>query len=694
MPPGESYAGIRGGDKGYSMNGFKDSRPVLFALVLLIVFQVASNFFWLKADHYIPLHDENDYLVKSVNTLNLLTGSTRVTWKDFLDVEPKLRTHFFPICAWPFFLIGGLSYDSACLTNSFFLVILIAATFGIGSSLGSRPRGLLAAFIVSFYPFVLRFSRFFWSEIALMTSFAVALYLLIKTRSFKSRGYSFALAGVITAGLLIQQRFGFYIIAPLALYLVYIFLPDQAVPPPDRGNRGRKLANLLICVLIPALLTVPYYLYYRQIYLTKFTYGIVGDAWTPVEGFFNPEALFWYLGHLLKSTSLFFFLLFAVGTVVLLAKFRREYLLPFLTLLGGYLLITAYPAKESRYVTPFLPLAAVVTAEGIGRLRPKILRTMLIILIVSVAFLNYLRVSWDVGPFKVPYQQTLFELPFFTEPLELLPHEKKPRALADWQWEQIVGRVKEEMDGERAVMLVAPYLPHFNYMPFSYFCLLSGARIESVGVGTRGLFNYNFGNLLGADFIVTKTGPAVPESHIRYEFAEKTVALLENPPAAFRANHREIDRYPLPDGSEAILIARTNPVDSPEKMAILEEVLRIEADHPWALRALGEIYLKAGRPEEALEVFRRIIPILPDWPGGYLSTGRAYLALGRTGEAIEMIQRALEMAPEFDFAHYSLGTAYEQAGRFAEARKHYIEATRGSEERARQARERLEMLPD
>ncbi len=74
--------------------------------------------------------------------------------------------------------------------------------------------------------------------------------------------------------------------------------------------------------------------------------------------------------------------------------------------------------------------------------------------------------------------------------------------------------------------------------------------------------------------------------------------------------------------------------------------------------------------------------------------GRAYVDLGRTEEAIAMIERALEMAPGFDFAHYSLGTAYEQAGRFEEARKQYIEATKGSEERAREARKRLEGLPE
>jgi len=191
---------------------------------------------------------------------------------------------------------------------------------------------------------------------------------------------------------------------------------------------------------------------------------------------------------------------------------------------------------------------------------------------------------------------------------------------------------------------------------------------------------------------VTKTGKAVPHPHIRFEFAQKTVDLLKNPPLAFQESHEEIARYPLYDGSEAILIARTSPLTIREEMAMLEEVLIINPEHPWARRRLGEIYLIEKMPEKAMETFRGIISILPDWPGGYLGTGRAYLELGRTEEAIEIIQRGLETAPDFDFAHYTLATAYEQAGRIEDARREYLEAMKGCKERAIKARERLEKL--
>jgi len=391
---------------------------VLLGLIALILFHLVSNYFWLKEDHYIPRHDENQYLEKSIRTYRLLSGPARVTLKNFLAVEPRIRPHLFPMCAFPFYFLLGVSYDSACLANSFFLAILILATFGIGRSLGGDRGGVLATFMVSFYPFVLRFSRFFWSEIPLMASFATALYLLIRTENFKSRGYSIGLGIVITAGLLIQQRFAFFIVAPLLVTLGYLIFPA----PDIRLNRGRRLVNMLICLLIPTLLAVPYYLYYFKVFWTKFSYGITGEAWKPVEGTFTPQALFWYLGQLQKAASLFFFVLFVIAFTVLIVKRRRRYLLPLLTFAGGYLVITLYPGKDARYVTPLLPVAAVITAESWRLLRSKTARVIIVLLITLAALFNYLRVSWNAGPFNLSYRESLLELPFLSEPLELIPH--------------------------------------------------------------------------------------------------------------------------------------------------------------------------------------------------------------------------------------------------------------------------------
>ena len=583
-------------------------------LIILILFQVISNFFWLKSDYYIPRHDENQYILKSVNLLRLLQEPSRLTLKNLLEVEPRNRPHLFPMSAWPFFIIGGISYDSACLANSFFLIIVILATFGIGSYSGHPGRGLLAAFIVSFYPFVLKFSRYFWSEIALMACCAAWLYFLIKSRTFKSTGYSVGLGIVITAGVLIQQRFLFFVITPLLLSVFFIFFLADKTAPSQKKFRGRRLLNLLLVLLIPALLAVPYYIYHFKIFFTKFSYGITGGAWEPVKGTFTPQALFWYLGQIQKTTSLFFFLIFVFGFISLLFRRKPKYLLLLFTFIGCYLILTFYPAKDSRYVSPLLPLAAVITAEGVWLLRSKIIKTAAILLIVLVFIFNYLRVSWNAAPFNISYRQSLLELPFFSEPLELIPHAKAPRVLPDWKWEEIIERIGEDLDGGEAKLLVAPYLPDFNFLAFSYFSLLSGEKIECVGVGTKNLYYYNFKNLIHADYIVTKTGEAVPGPHLRHEFARRTVDLLENSPAAFQKNHEEIGRYPLHDGSEAILIARTGPLTVSEETAMLEEVIKIDPDHPWARRRLGEIYLKEGMPDKALKTFTRIITVLPDWP--------------------------------------------------------------------------------
>ena len=132
------------------MNITGHNRLIYAGLIILILFQVVSNFFWLQEDYYIPRHDENQYFAKSVNTLRLIQDPSRLTLKNLLEVKPKNRPHLFPMSAWPFFFFRGISYDSACLANSGFLIILILATFGIGNSFGKPGRGLLAACITSF----------------------------------------------------------------------------------------------------------------------------------------------------------------------------------------------------------------------------------------------------------------------------------------------------------------------------------------------------------------------------------------------------------------------------------------------------------------------------------------------------------------------------------------------------------------
>src|SRR5256712_6497823 len=95
-------------------------------------------------------------------------------------------------------------------------------------------------------------------------------------------------------------------------------------------------------------------------------------------------------------------------------------------------------------------------------------------------------------------------------------------------------------------------------------------------------------------------------------------------------------------------------------------VLLVAADaHPEAqfLRsAAGTSFLKAGRPEVALEAFGLPMPADSAGVGGAINHGAALLVLGRTPEAVDMFPKALEAHPDRAEAPNNLGVAQLQLG--------------------------------
>ncbi len=83
---------------------------------------------------------------------------------------------------------------------------------------------------------------------------------------------------------------------------------------------------------------------------------------------------------------------------------------------------------------------------------------------------------------------------------------------------------------------------------------------------------------------------------------------------------------------------------------------------PFLRSAAGTSFLKAGRPEVALEAFG--LPMPADEAGieGAVNHGAALLVLGRTREAIGLFQKALEADPDRAEALNDLGVAQLQLG--------------------------------
>lgn len=114
------------------------------------------------------------------------------------------------------------------------------------------------------------------------------------------------------------------------------------------------------------------------------------------------------------------------------------------------------------------------------------------------------------------------------------------------------------------------------------------------------------------------------------------------------------------------------------KNQLLEEASYRESEAKGQLRAhyyfLGQIALKEGREEEAIQNFKEALRRQPFvWNIDSLEDclANVYLELGRLDDAISEYERILRLNPNYPLAYYHLGQAFERKGQQDQARSAY-----------------------
>ncbi len=123
-----------------------------------------------------------------------------------------------------------------------------------------------------------------------------------------------------------------------------------------------------------------------------------------------------------------------------------------------------------------------------------------------------------------------------------------------------------------------------------------------------------------------------------------------------------------------------------EALSVMQRVLEIDANDPYALNYVGYTWAEAGvRLDEALDYCKRAVSQRPE--DGYIrdSLGWVYFRLGRYQEAVRELARARELAPGDPTIAEHLGDALARAGQAGPARRHWQEALEMIEEALREA---------
>jgi superkiller protein 3 len=98
------------------------------------------------------------------------------------------------------------------------------------------------------------------------------------------------------------------------------------------------------------------------------------------------------------------------------------------------------------------------------------------------------------------------------------------------------------------------------------------------------------------------------------------------------------------------------------------EILRREANEPRASFNLGDIYLTNGEAAKALPFLEIAVKSFPDEFDTRFALGRAHTAMGNFPLAIEQFEAAVKLRPEIAEGFYQLGLALQKNGQRVEAK--------------------------
>lgn len=249
----------------------------------------------------------------------------------------------------------------------------------------NRNIGLLSAFIISVYPIVFGYQRFFMLDFALTAVVTTNILCLLHTENFSRIKPSLIFGMTLGLGMLTKWSFPIFIIGPF-------FVSSW------RGIKVRKLTilNIVMALSLGFLISLIYYnhpICWLKAWFSGKSYTYISPSiwqtsWRTFSGItFYIRSLFWQL------TPFFYFLFFVMFFLLLKSNIRYKLFLT-LWLLCPITILTFIPNKWPRHIMPSLPAIALITAIGISQIKKKKIKTLILIFVLTVGLIQYLIISY------------------------------------------------------------------------------------------------------------------------------------------------------------------------------------------------------------------------------------------------------------------------------------------------------------
>lgn len=493
----------------------RQAPPMLCAVVILtlILLNSFAVFRWTRLDTRPVAWDE------AVHTRNTFEYRDRLTGESSQGLFMPVYFNYPPLynlTMIPFLGARADIADAGSAVNVLYLAGLVVAVFLIGRRLMDDWSGLAAAALIGFYPLIVMMARLTILDLALTTWVAWGFYALTRSEDFANTGWSAAFGALLGLGMLTK-------------WTAFIYLAGPAIAALVGAARRKNGAGVLAATGAGLLVMAPWFVVNTVPMLARVTElkdhtpagGLLLDGWAK---------LLWYPIGLFEQMNIVFLAMFAVGLVV---SFRRPELRSVLLwFFVSILMFTLIHNKNTRYSLPALPAAALLSVAWIRSRRSGFALSMTLALAFFVVF-NFTTPApavSDVGGVRLTY------------------FDNNPPRREDWKHREIIEAVKGRRDRSAAFsrIVTVSNAPYFHSTSLNVTLQAAG---EDVDFSFRGVSKRRW--LDFGEFILLKTGNLGPD------FTTGTVrdhaAWLESPPSWFPLIYKEIGRWPLPDGSEAVL---------------------------------------------------------------------------------------------------------------------------------------------
>jgi hypothetical protein len=528
-------------------------RRHLPVLLLLVVLAGGNALWYALGDH--PQHwDSAIHLSESLNANRIGTDSFASGLRQALNVS-WYYPPFVSYVSIPIYALYGESEFAGLQVMTFFFVILVLSVYATGNLLFGNREGLVAASLMASFPIVIRYSHMFMLDLPLASMTSLALYLLIRTDTFKRRTMSLLFGVALGAGMLTKWTFPLFILVPF-LY--------TAIPTLRRSAwRRYQVISWLMSVLIGSAIAAPWYLVHA-IQILSGRGGELGRGEQTLAG-----SIGYYIMMIPGEVSWIILPLLTGGILICLFKYRLRFqtlVLPVLAFLGGYALLTLIGFKQPRFAIPLLPPLCVLAAAGLVSLVPKDTTSGKLIdrptaVLISLPLVQFFLVSF-ISPKTMIGQ--LFSSPFLSASIMKVDGPVR----TDWKQDSIAAAIDHDriaLGRTRAVVRVIPDYVYFNNATISYSAKLH--RYPIVVMGTTGF-------PLFTDYVLLKSGNTGDDSGDRDRLRQEITTEAVRPDGMYNL----LQRWTLPDGSEGMLF-RVEPKSlTGVSSRTLEEKLRTHAD--------------------------------------------------------------------------------------------------------------------